>query len=119
MTHESLAERVLWKKLQGKALDGYRFLRHQTIGKICCTFYCPKARLIVDLQQKESQQQAIQLQHLTVLQFTNLDVYRNRDNVLNAIKLALRARSSSVPYTDRTDTRNIPKTSSHLFDSFA
>lgn len=119
MWHESLAERVLWKKLKGKALDGFRFLRHQTLGTLCCTFYCPKARLAVDLQNEDALREAIQLRHLTVLRFSNLDVYRNRDNVLNAIKLALRVRSSSAPCTDSVDTQNIPKTSTHLSDSFA
>jgi len=92
MTHESLAERVLWKKLKGKALCGFRFLRRKTFGSFRCSFYCPKAKLAVDLQgdpndaQKDS---TTKIPNLTVLHFSNLDVYRNRDNVLNAIMLAL------------------------------
>ena len=43
------AERRLWSRLRTKQLGGLRFRRQQPIGPYIVDFFCPAARLIVEL----------------------------------------------------------------------
>lgn len=43
------AERKLWALLRGRHLGGYRFRRQQPIGPYIVDFFCPSARLVVEL----------------------------------------------------------------------
>src|SRR4030043_1267894 len=43
------AERLLWEKIRGKQLKGYQFYRQKTIGNSIVDFYCPKAKLVIEL----------------------------------------------------------------------
>ena len=42
------AEIILWSKLKGKQL-GYKFRRQHGIGKYIIDFYCPKLKLIIEV----------------------------------------------------------------------
>jgi len=42
-------ERKLWFLLRRKQLGGFRFRRQAAIGPYIADFFCPKARLIVEL----------------------------------------------------------------------
>ena len=39
----------LWLKLKGRQLDGWKFRRQTPIGPYIVDFYCPAARLVVEL----------------------------------------------------------------------
>ena len=39
----------LWLKLKGRRLDGWKFRRRTSIGPYIVDFYCPAARLIIEL----------------------------------------------------------------------
>ncbi|MFC4635263.1 endonuclease domain-containing protein [Dokdonia ponticola] len=43
------AERILWKHLKNKQLDGKRFLRQHSILNYIVDFYCPSEKLIIEL----------------------------------------------------------------------
>ena len=43
------AEKLLWEKIRGKQLKGYQFYRQKTIGNCIVDFYCPKAKLVIEL----------------------------------------------------------------------
>ncbi|HWA69437.1 MAG TPA: DUF559 domain-containing protein [Rhizomicrobium sp.] len=43
------AERKLWSLLRGKQLGALRFRRQQPIGPYIVDFFCPSARLVVEL----------------------------------------------------------------------
>jgi len=43
------AEIRLWSKLRRKQLEGFRFRRQQPIGPYVVDFFCPQARLIVEV----------------------------------------------------------------------
>jgi very-short-patch-repair endonuclease len=44
---------VLWKMLQKGQLNGFKFKRHQRILGINVSFYCPEAKLVVDIEHVE------------------------------------------------------------------
>lgn len=43
------AERKLWAYLRNRRLNGFRFVRQYSVGWYILDFYCPKARLCVEL----------------------------------------------------------------------
>lgn len=47
--NSTLAEAVLWKYLQNKQAFGYRFRRQKVIGKYIVDFYCPKLKLVIEI----------------------------------------------------------------------
>ena len=43
------AESKLWAQLRQRNLDGFRFRRQQPIGPYIVDFFCPDARLVVEI----------------------------------------------------------------------
>jgi very-short-patch-repair endonuclease len=43
------AERLLWSKLRRKQLNNFQFYRQRIIGDYIVDFYCPKSKLIVEV----------------------------------------------------------------------
>jgi len=92
------AERRLWSRLRQKQLDGFRFRRRQPIGAYIVDFFCPEAKLVVEL---DGGQHALAGVHDTertlwleargyrVIRFWNNDVLGNTDGVLFVIRRAL------------------------------
>ena len=93
MRHKATpAENALWQRLRGGCLNGVRFRRQHAIGPWIVDFYCPAARLIVEVDgpihasQQESdaeRQAALEGYGLRVLRFSN-------DAVLGDIEAVVR-----------------------------
>ena len=90
------AERILWASLKSGQLQGYKFRRQQGIGQYIVDFYCPAKKVAIEIDgithwtDKDQlhdleRQQAIESLGIRVLRFTNDDVYKNRDGVLDSI----------------------------------
>ncbi|MGD0780544.1 MAG: endonuclease domain-containing protein [Dehalococcoidales bacterium] len=89
------AERCLWTRLRLKHL-GYVFYRQKPIGDYIVDFYCPKAKLVVEVDggqhfKKDTasndrvRNQYLQNLGLTVLRFSNAEVLKNTDNITKMI----------------------------------
>ena len=39
----------IWIRLRGRRLEGWKFRRQQPIGEYCVDFYCPAAKLVVEI----------------------------------------------------------------------
>ena len=97
------AERILWQRLRHDiVLSGSHFRRQATIGPFIVDFVCRKAKLVIELDggQHDEQRQAdarrtrsIQASGYRVLRFWNNEVLGNIDGVLHEIQSAL----TSVP----------------------
>jgi very-short-patch-repair endonuclease len=90
------AERVLWSKLRRKQLNGLIFYRQRNIGNYIVDFYCPAAKLIVELDGGQhysvegrakdvTRDQYLVNLGLNVLRFSDLDVLKNMDGVLSVL----------------------------------
>ncbi|MDA9563988.1 endonuclease domain-containing protein [Flavobacteriales bacterium] len=90
------AEALLWSKLRGRRLDGLKFRRQHSIGKYIVDFYCPKKKLVVELDGKihESlaamkydfkRQNEIELEGIKVIRFTNQQIFDQTKMVLEEI----------------------------------
>lgn len=89
-------ERKLWRLLRRKQLGGYRFRRQATIGPYIADFFCPKARLIVELDgephayedrqiKDEKRTRWLEAHGCRVIRFWNIDVFKRPDEVVDVI----------------------------------
>jgi len=89
------AERCLWTRIRLKHL-GYVFYRQKPIGEYIADFYCPKARLVVEVDgglhftENTASNDRIRDEYmrslgLTVLRFSNSEVLKNTDSVAETI----------------------------------
>ena len=93
-------EQKLWLLLRRKRLAGFRFCRQASIGPYIADFFCPKARLIVELDGEPHADEArmrqdaartlwLEAHGCRVARFWNLDVFKHSNEVLDAIYSAL------------------------------
>lgn len=90
------AEKMLWSRVRRKQILGVQFYRQKPLGNYVVDFYAPQANLVIELdggQHFEPEQQHydeertvyLQKQGLSVLRFTNLDVLKNIEGVMEII----------------------------------
>ena len=88
------AEALLWTRLRKKQLDGLKFRRQHIIHYFIVDFYCPTAKLAIEIdgpvhdeQEEYDEERDKILQELgyQVVRFKNADVERNLDEVVTRI----------------------------------
>ncbi|MFW5714678.1 MAG: endonuclease domain-containing protein, partial [Brevefilum sp.] len=93
--HPTPTEGVLWSHLRMKQLAGYKFRRQHIIRTYIVDFYCPVAKLIIEIdgpihqkQQVYDQSREINLIAMgyMILRFTNDEVINHLDEVLKKIE---------------------------------
>jgi very-short-patch-repair endonuclease len=90
------AERLIWSKIRRKQIGDLQFYRQKNIGDYIVDYYCPKGKLIVEIDggqhyegegMKKDQERDRYLQKLgfAVLRFSDIDVLKNIDGVVERI----------------------------------
>lgn len=90
------AEERLWSRLRRKQVAGLRFRRQAPIGQFIIDFYCPEARLVIEVdgsihdepevaERDEKRQAYLESLDLRVLRFTNSQVMHEVDAVIERI----------------------------------
>ena len=91
------AERHLWAKIRMKQLKGYQFYRQKPIGDYIVDFFCPRAKLVIEvdgsqhLSDEMAEYDRIRDEYLSglglrVLRFTNTDVLTHIKGVIESIE---------------------------------
>jgi very-short-patch-repair endonuclease len=90
------AEIKLWAVIRMKQLEGFQFYRQRIIGSYIIDFYCPKAKLVIEVdgsQHYESEQieedrkrdDYLKIRGFKVLRFNDNEVLTNIEGVLENI----------------------------------
>ncbi|MFH1233915.1 MAG: endonuclease domain-containing protein [Patescibacteria group bacterium] len=90
-----IAETILWSKLRNKNL-GYKFKRQFGIEKYIVDFYCPRKKLVIEIDgathstnseilNDRIRQKYLEYLGLKIIRFTNNDIRENMDGVLSKI----------------------------------
>ena len=90
------AERCLWSKLCRKQLSSFQFYRQKIIGNFIVDFYCPRARLVIEvdggqhyhgkvMQSDKIRDETLMDFGLKVLRFSDTEVLKQIDDVVEAI----------------------------------
>ena len=93
---QTKAEELLWKRLRRKRLNGLEFRRQHPLGRYIADFYCPEARLVIELDgnvhELEDQseydglrREIIEVHGIRVLRIKNEEVERNTEKMLQRI----------------------------------
>jgi very-short-patch-repair endonuclease len=100
---QSKAERLLWRRLRGRGLCGFKFVRQAPIGPFFADFACRERSLVVEvdgathstdheLRRDARREEFLRAHGLRVARVINDDVYRNLDGVIDTILAALEGR---------------------------
>ena len=90
------AEKHLWSKIRKKQLKNYQFYRQKNIGNYIVDFYCPAAKLIVEVdgghhfvgintQKDKTRDDYLDNLGFKVLRFSNTDIFKDTEGVLQKI----------------------------------
>ena len=94
----TVPERILWSRLRGRQLGGFKFRRQRPIGPYICDFVCLSEKVIVELDGSQHVSEAgydarrdavLRSNGYRILRFWNEDVTRHLDTVLETIHAAL------------------------------
>ena len=89
------AERLLWRYLRAKRLEGYKFRRQEPIGNYIVDFVCFEKRIVIEVDGSQHQIETdkdtirdewLRKQGFKVLRFWNNEVLRNMEGVYEVIK---------------------------------
>ena len=92
--HPTDAERILWRHLRARQLNGFKFRRQHPIAGYVADFVCIEVRLVVEVDggqhDEKRRQDALRTQRIEakgyrVLRFWNNDVMSKQDAVVNLI----------------------------------
>ena len=99
------AERLLWKHLRSRQLNGYKFRRQFPIGNYIVDFVCLSLKLIIEVDGSQhmnnvnydnSRTQYLENKNFRVLRFWNNDVLKQHFSVLDSLTLALSQREREL-----------------------
>ncbi len=107
------AERRLWQGLRREQVAGFRFRREVILGGFIADFACFEARLVIEVDgathstsneiaRDAARSGALAAHGFAILRFTNEDVFRNLDGVLETIHARL---AQLRPHIDEQATR--------------
>jgi very-short-patch-repair endonuclease len=105
------AERRPWQGLRRRQVEGFRFRRQVILGDFIADFACFDARLVVEVDgathsteaeiaRHAARSSALAKQGYAILRFTNEEVFRNLEDILDTIHtrlLELRPRREELP----------------------
>ena len=102
-------ERILWRHLRNRNFAGYKFRRQHPFNGYVLDFYCPSAKLAIELdggghnycvgQIHDRKRSQFLIRHgVLVLRFWNHQVRQELDSVLRAIWFALEQRQQINPH---------------------
>ena len=94
------AEAILWNLLRDKQLDGLKFRRQHVLGRYLVDFVCLRERLVIEVagsihqlpEMKDSDEQRtawLNEKGFSVLRFSNTEIMRAGDQVLEKIRKAV------------------------------
>jgi very-short-patch-repair endonuclease len=94
------AEIRLWARLRLKRLNGYPFQRQRIIGNYIVDFYCPRAKLVIEVDggqhyssenmlSDKRRDNYLKSKRLTILRFSDTDVLVNTEVVIQQIVQSL------------------------------
>jgi very-short-patch-repair endonuclease len=95
--NQTLPEARLWELLRGKGVKNYKFRRQHSIGAYIADFYCPSAKLVVEIDGDSHQslnakeydnvrEKYMEALDIVTIRFSNEEVLSDIDSVIKNIE---------------------------------
>jgi very-short-patch-repair endonuclease len=102
-------ERILWRHLRNRNFAGYKFRRQHPIDPYTLDFYCPTAKLAIELDgdghnyrdgqmRDQRREKFLANKGIAVVRFWNHQVREELDSVLQAIWLRSKRKPAEIPH---------------------
>ncbi len=96
------AEQLIWSKIRRKQLEGRQFFRQRIFGNYIVDFYCPRDRIVIEIdggqhytdkgkEKDRVRDNFLKNRGLTVLRFSDREVFENLEGVLETIFRSLKS----------------------------
>ncbi len=96
------AEQLIWSKIRGKQISGVQFYRQKNVGHYIVDFYCPKGKFVIEIdggqhyeeegrEKDRKKDDYLQGLGLNVMRFSDIDVLKNINGVLERIQEHLKS----------------------------
>ena len=110
------AEATLWNLIKAGKIEGRKFRRQQSIGNYIVDFYCPSAKLIIELdgnphgdiiqiQKDIRRDEYLKKLGLTILRFENRFVFQEPEFVIGEIRKNLNIDNGCISFETTTPSR--------------
>ena len=102
----NLSEALLWSEIKNKKLMKLSFNRQKIIGNYIIDFYCPSARLVIEIDGRSHEVKGeydkardayLKEQGLTVVHLRDIDVRKNMESVLAYLEGIIKNTPSASP----------------------
>jgi very-short-patch-repair endonuclease len=105
---QTTAEKLLWKALRNKNLEGIKFRRQHPVGPFIADFYCHAAQLVIEVdgevheieeirKKDKARENYLKQQGLAIKRFTNEEVIAELGRVLDDIERLVNALTLPSP----------------------
>ena len=98
------AEKLMWRHLRGKQLEGFKFRRQEPIGNYVADFVCYEKGILVEVdggqhsvEKDRDRERWFEGQGFKVLRFWNNDVLKNTERVWEVIRKTMLVSPSPNP----------------------
>jgi very-short-patch-repair endonuclease len=103
------AESLLWSKIKNKQLVNYKFRRQYGIGPFIVDFYCPKLKLVIEIdggqhnkleniEYDNSRTEYFKSMNIIVIRYWNNEVLSSIEGVYDDILNKIRSREKDIFY---------------------
>ena len=97
----SLSEKLVWFRLRGRRFFRFKFCHQFGIGPYILDFYCPTTKLAIEIDRASiygtlaygydhARNEFLNAYGITVLRFTNQQIFHEQDDVIQEIQRQLR-----------------------------
>ena len=108
----TLPEVILWYYLKGRGLCGYKFRRQYGIGRYIVDFYCPRLKLVIELDGSQHYSEEglaydkerdafIATLGIKIIRIPNNELLNNKHGVLEYLEKTILRRSRLFDHPDR------------------
>ena len=95
----TFSERLLWKRLRGRQLLGYQFMRQKPIDNFIVDFYCNKLHLVIEINGQthngkvdydKEREKRLKVMGLTVIRFDGYYIINHLEDALEYLILEIK-----------------------------
>jgi very-short-patch-repair endonuclease len=117
--NSTLSEVLLWQQIQKRQIGGYKFLRQKPIQNYIVDFYCKELMLSIEidgdshnvkLDSDRKRQSDLELIGIRFLRFLDIDMKKNMEGVLIAIRKCIEGIEKGCSDVDAVYTHYTPYT---------